>query len=220
MSSVRRLIVGLGNPGPKYAGTRHNIGFEVADAVAEARGIEWESTVRQSFFARLSARPPQGAHAFGEGRYRGVRFGLLKPLTFMNLSGQAVAPAIRRLGLTASDILVIVDDIHLPTGAIRIRPSGSDAGHNGMRDIAEVLNSNNFPRMRIGVGNSFGRGQQVRYVLAPFDADEQDIIAETITTASQAALTFASHGVSAAMNRFNRKASPLAEEKDDSEQAS
>ncbi len=207
MARIKRLLVGLGNPGPEYDGSRHNIGFEVVNAVAEKRNVEWQSTVDAGFFDRLRrfGRVAPGAHTLGEGRFSGASFAVLKPLSYMNRSGEAVAPILRRYQLKPEDLLVVVDDINLPVGAIRIRPRGSAGGHNGLEDIANRLNSENFPRMRIGVGSNFERGGQARYVLSPFTAEEQPIMEETVQRARDAALTFVSHGVGAAMNRYNRK---------------
>lgn len=208
MARIKRLIVGLGNPGPEYDGSRHNIGFAVVDAVAEKRNVAWTSTVDAGFFERLRqfGRVAQGAHMLGEGRFRSAAFAVLKPLTYMNRSGEAVAAILRRYQLNPEDMLVAVDDINLPVGAIRIRPRGSAGGHNGLEDVAKCLNSENFPRMRIGVGSNFDRGGQARYVLSPFTEEEQPIIEDTVHRARDAALTFVSHGVGVAMNRYNRKA--------------
>jgi PTH1 family peptidyl-tRNA hydrolase len=207
MATLKRLIIGLGNPGPMYEGTRHNIGFAIIDAIAETRGMILQSTLERNFFARFKKKTvtvAPGAHAFAEGRFKGTPFGLLKPLTYMNRSGEAVAPIMRRNEMKPSAILVVVDDIHLPVGMIRLRPGGSAGGHNGLIDITERINSDNFPRMRIGIGGNFERGQQAQYVLSRFEAEEVDLIEEVIKTACAAALTFVSDGISTAMNRYNR----------------
>ena len=211
----KQLIVGLGNPGSTYENTRHNIGFVVVDALARSMNIEMQSTLQRGFFDRVRRRPgrtAQGAHTLGIGRYRGRNFGLLKPLTYMNESGEALAPVMRRLKLQPSDILVVLDDINLPLGAIRIRPRGSDGGHNGLKSIIRRINSENFPRMRLGVGSNFGRGHQARYVLSSFDEEEQPVVAETITQACKAAQCFVTQGIETSMNRYNRKRGPLSDD--------
>lgn len=191
MASAKRLIVGLGNPGSAYDGTRHNIGFEVADAVA--------ARIRAEF-------APEGAHAFAAwGRWRGRPLGVAKPITFMNRSGWAIRDLCRRYQLDLRDILVVVDDLNLPVGAVRLRPKGSAGGHNGTQDIIDTMGRDDFPRIRVGVGDDFGRGQQVRYVLAPFGAKEREIMDETVIHCRDAALTFVTDGLTTAMNRYNRK---------------
>lgn len=189
---VQRLIIGLGNPGDEYVGTRHNIGFEVIDALAEEYNV------------RLTQ---EGAHALaGRGSIRGRSVGLAKPMTYMNRSGTAAQALVNRCGLQVSQILVIVDDINLPVGTVRIRQGGSAGGHNGIQDIIDRLRTNDFARIRIGVGNNFPRGRQVQYVLAPFPEDERPIMQEAVKTAAEAAVTFVTDGLITAMNRFNKKA--------------
>jgi PTH1 family peptidyl-tRNA hydrolase len=189
---VQRLIIGLGNPGDEYAGTRHNIGFEAIDALAEEYNV------------RLTQ---EGGHALaGRGSVRGRSVGLVKPVTYMNRSGTAVQSLVNRCGLQVSQILVIVDDINLPVGTVRIRQGGSAGGHNGIQDIIDRLHTNDFARIRIGVGNNFPRGRQVQYVLAPFPEEERTIMQEAVKTAAEAAVTFVTDGLITAMNRFNKKA--------------
>lgn len=191
MSGSKRLIVGLGNPGPEYAGTRHNAGFDVIDALSAHTHIELRQEVLHS--------------KLGWGRFRGREIGLAKPQTYMNLSGKAVAGLIGRFGLTRDDILVLVDDLNLPPGTIRLRQGGSAGGHNGIQDIIDKLGSDDFPRLRIGVGNQFARGRQVDYVLSRYTEEELPIMQEAINTARDAALTFVMEGLVTAMNRYNRK---------------
>ena len=191
MAGASRLIVGLGNPGSEYEDTRHNIGFRVVDAIADKTNAEWQKAPQPAFMA-LS-------------RYKGRTFGLVKPITFMNLSGDAVIPIARKLKIGAADILVIYDDIHLDPGVIRLRQSGSAGGHNGMQHIMNRLGANNFPRLRVGVGSNFKKGRQSDYVLSPFENDEQVLMEEAVQTATDCALTFLHAGVSVAMNQFNRK---------------
>ncbi|CAN5521896.1 aminoacyl-tRNA hydrolase [soil metagenome] len=188
---AKRVIVGLGNPGEEYEVTRHNAGFMAVDRVSQEAGIE----IRREGAGSL----------LGEGSYRGRALALAKPLTFMNRSGQAVQALLRRYGLTPSDLLIVYDDIALPIGQIRLRTSGGAGGHNGIQDIIDRVNSTDFPRLRIGVGNSFPRGGQVRYLLSPFEEDERDEIDAAFDLASEAALTFVREGMVTAMNRYNRR---------------
>lgn len=191
MPRAKRLIVGLGNPGPDYAGTRHNAGFLVADAVAERAGLAFEGR--------------DGAFVSAWGSYRGTPFGVAKPMAFMNRSGGAVRKLVAQARLELDDVLVVYDDLALELGQIRLRGKGGAGGHNGVQDVIDALNSSTFPRLRIGIGASFPRGRQVDFVLAPFDDDEQPVIAEAVDTAAEAALTFVREGLVPAMNRYNRK---------------
>ncbi|GIV59874.1 aminoacyl-tRNA hydrolase [Rhodocaloribacter litoris] len=191
MPRTRRLIIGLGNPGEAYAGTRHNVGFMVADAVAEKTGLRLE--------------PARGNVLLGWGSWRGCPFGVAKPMTYMNLSGQAVQALVRRFGLDPGDLLVVYDDLNLPPGKLRLRPGGSAGGHNGVQDIIDRLGTDAFPRLRLGIGHDFPRGGQVDYVLAPFDPEQQRLIEEVLPVACDAALTFVTDGLTTAMNRFNRR---------------
>lgn len=189
---VQRLIIGLGNPGGEYDGTRHNVGFLVVDALAQRAGIPLKQ---------------EGAHALaGSGSFRGRSVGLVKPLTFMNRSGTAVHAMLTRSGLPTQDLIVVVDDINLPVGTVRIRKSGSAGGHNGIQDIIDRLHTDDFARIRIGIGNNFPRGRQVQHVLARFPEEDQPVIAEAVTQAADAAITFVTEGLVTAMNRFNKKA--------------
>lgn len=188
MAASKRLIIGLGNPGSAYEKTRHNIGFEVIDAIAD-RIKEPMKTKGQSKVAW--------------GAWRGRKFGAAMPQTFMNRSGLAVEELIRKNGLGPEDILVIVDDLHLPTGTIRIRGKGGTGGHNGLEDIADWLDTDAFARLRIGIGSEFGRGQQAEYVLEPFTDEERKLIDPAIEKARDAALTFVTDGITTAMNRYN-----------------
>jgi PTH1 family peptidyl-tRNA hydrolase len=139
-----------------------------------------------------------------EAGYRGRPVVLVKPQTFMNKSGLAVKSAIRRYRVDFRDVLIIYDDINLPLGAVRLRESGGAGGHNGLEDIIQVLNSENLPRMRVGIGNNFPRGQQTTYVLSPFDTSEYPLVGEILQFARKAALTFVRDGIVSAMNRYNR----------------
>ena len=192
MAGPNRLIIGLGNPGPDYEGTRHNIGFDVVDGVAQKLG----TTIRDEAAASLIA----------EARWKGRPLALAKPLTFMNRSGQAYKALKRRYALQPEDILVIFDDISLPPGTIRMRKGGGAGGHNGVQSIIDHLNSTDFPRLRVGVGDSFPRGGQVRYVLDQFSEDQLPEIEKAIDLAVEACLSFVRDGLIAAMNRYNRRA--------------
>jgi len=184
------LIVGLGNPGSEYDKTRHNIGFEVVDHIAKEIGVSFEAK--------------GGPWQLVNTRHKGNTLILLKPTTFMNLSGQAVSKALRIFDIVPQDCLVVTDDLNLPPGKLRIRKLGSGGGHNGLADIIGRIGTSNFPRMRIGIGNDFPKGRQADYVLSPFGQDERTLIDELIPKAAEAALCFVREGIDAAMNRFNR----------------
>lgn len=189
MATSKRLIIGLGNPGTEYEKTRHNVGFEVVDAVAEK--------------ARITLEHDKGDVMLGWGRIRRYPFGVAKPLTYMNRSGSAVRTLLGRHTLQPQEILVVVDDINLPVGKLRLRPGGSAGGHNGLQDITDLLGRDDFPRLRFGVGSDFPRGKQADYVLSPFTVDERSIVDEALIRARDAAITFVTDGIVTAMNRFN-----------------
>jgi peptidyl-tRNA hydrolase, PTH1 family len=186
-----KLIVGLGNPGAKYAGTRHNVGFDTVDLLAKRHGADW-------------ATAPKGTEALvAPWRMGGAIFG--KPLTFMNLSGAAVVPLLQFYKVEIGDLLVIVDEVQLETGRLRIRPSGSAGGHNGLKSIIGSLGSEAFSRLRIGVGRGDNRRDLADHVLARFEADERPVIEDAVGRSADAAETFVKDGVAAAMNRYNTK---------------
>ena len=185
----KRLIVGLGNPGVEYERTRHNVGFMIADAVATR--------------VRLDMRRERDQARSGWGRWRGHEIGVAKPQTFMNRSGLSVEALLRRYSLKPADMLVVVDDIHLPLGRLRLRPSGGSGGHNGLQDIIDWIDTDAFPRMRVGIGREFGEGEQADYVLSPFDDSETETVTELVDRGMQAALTFVTDNLQTAMNRFN-----------------
>jgi PTH1 family peptidyl-tRNA hydrolase len=201
------LIVGLGNPGPKYIQTRHNIGFMVADAIAAHTRLHFAEDRPASTswlpWGAGSGRQPLAMSA--QGTYGGQAFTLIKPLTYMNRSGEAVAHYVRSLQLALPDVLVIFDDISLPVGVVRLRKKGGAGGHNGVQHIIDHLGSTEFPRLRFGVGQNYDRGQQVEYVLSPFAPNEQDAVETAMTRATDAVLTFLREGIDIAMNRFNRR---------------
>ena len=191
MAGSKRLLIGLGNPGAAYEATRHNVGFAVAEALAVQ--------------ARTSFKHDGRADALiAEGRVRGRPVILAKPLTYMNRSGLTVKHLRRRFGLEPTELLVIVDDINLELGKLRLRERGSAGGHNGVQDIIDRLGTDAFPRLRLGVGSDFDRGGQVDYVLSPFTDAEQEVIEATVARARDAAVTFVTDGIVTAMNRFNR----------------
>ncbi len=183
------LIIGLGNPGNKYAGTRHNIGFEFIDKLA------------QSMSVRLG--PGKGPFHVGKGTHAGYSVYLIKPTTYMNNSGDAVRQAVNWYKEDVENCLVCYDDLDLDIGTIRLRPGGSAGGHNGIKDIIQKLGTNAFPRLRIGIGNDFPRGQQVQYVLSPFSEDERKVIEPTLDKAIDASFCFFREGIEEAMNKFN-----------------
>ncbi len=194
MARDKRVIVGLGNPGEEYEGTRHNVGFAVIDELARRTGTSLKHT--------------KGNLLFGWARMRNCTFGLAKPLTYMNRSGQAVRALVNRLNLSPQDILIVLDDVHLPPGVIRIRERGSAGGHNGLQDIIDALGTDHIPRLRIGIGENFPKGKQAEYVLSPFEEHEKPVIEEAIQRAADAAVVFACEGLLPAMNRFNRRITP------------
>ncbi len=189
MPHSKRLIVGLGNPGAEYAGTRHNIGFEVIDVLAERCDIALRSGRHESLT--------------GWGSHRGYPFGCVKPLTYVNRSGRAVRGLLTEHQLEPREMLVVVDDLHLDVGQLRLRPGGGSGGHNGLDDIAARLGSTAFPRLRLGIGQEYERGQQADYVLSPFPPDDREIMDAAVRRACDAALVFVREGIETAMNRFN-----------------
>lgn len=183
------VFVGLGNPGRKYTGTRHNIGFAFIDVLAEIMSV------------RMG--PGKGPFHVGKGRHGGHNVYLVKPTTYMNNSGRAVQKVLHWYKIEPEHCMVCYDDLALDVGTIRLRPGGSAGGHNGIRDIIQKLGTDQFPRLRFGIGDGFAPGQQVQHVLSPFTNQEQQIIDQTLETAIDAAFTFVRHGIDQAMNNFN-----------------
>jgi PTH1 family peptidyl-tRNA hydrolase len=179
----------LGNPGAKYAGTRHNIGFQIVETLAARHGLEWESAPAEALMARWRAKSAL----------------LVKPLTFMNLSGYAVGELQRYFKVGVEDLLVIVDEAQLELGRLRARPSGSAGGHNGLKSLIEQLGTDQFARLRIGVGRGDARRDLAGHVLGKFGDGEQAEIAEAVARAADAVETFVTEGIGPMMNRFNRK---------------
>jgi peptidyl-tRNA hydrolase, PTH1 family len=188
-----KLIAGLGNPGPKYLGTRHNVGFEVLDTLARRHGLSFDSSPAAALMARWRDAPG------GDGAL------LVKPLTFMNLSGQAVGELARYFRIAPPDVFVVVDDVALELGRLRARARGSAGGHNGLKSVAEHLGGEEYPRLRIGVGRGLAQRDLADHVLSRFDPDEQPAIDEAIGRAADAVETFLASGIGAVMNGFNRK---------------
>ena len=187
---MKYLVVGLGNIGAEYAATRHNIGFRVLDALAEASNISF-TTVRYGAMAAL--------------KHRGRTVYLLKPSTYMNLSGKAVRYWLEQERIPRENLLVISDDIALPFGTFRMRKNGSEGGHNGLRNITEMLGDNQYSRLRFGVGGDFPRGHQVDYVLGDFSDEENKLMPERLKLFGDAVLSFVSIGVDRTMNTYNGK---------------
>lgn len=194
-----KLIVGLGNPGRKYDGTRHNVGFDVVDELAKRHGAQWESAPRgiEALVARW-----RGSVEAGFTRPDTV---LAKPLTFMNLSGTAVVGLLQFYKIEPADMIVLVDDVNIELGRLRTRLRGSAGGHNGLKSIIGSLGSEEFARLRIGVGRGDARRDLADHVLAKFDAQERAIVAETVGRSSDAVELFVAEGIGPVMNRYNRK---------------
>lgn len=187
---MKYLIVGLGNIGSEYAGTRHNIGFNVLDALAGASNALF-TTGRYGDLAQI--------------RHKGRTLILLKPSTYMNLSGKAVRYWMDAEKIAPENLLVVSDDIALPFGTLRLRPRGSAGGHNGLKSIVELLGTEEFARMRFGVGGDFPKGHQVDYVLGEWSEEERAVLPDRLKVFGDAILSFATQGCAMTMNFFNKK---------------
>ena len=187
---MKYLIVGLGNIGSEYDGTRHNIGFRVLDALAKASNLVFEEK-RYGFVTSLSLK--------------GQQLILLKPSTYMNLSGNAVRYWMNKENIPVERLLIVVDDLALPFGALRMKPSGSDAGHNGLKHIASVLGTQAYPRLRFGIGNDFPKGGQVDFVLGQFTEEDLKTMDERVELACEMIKSFCLAGINITMNQFNKK---------------
>ena len=187
---MKYLIVGLGNPGDEYQDTRHNIGFMVLDALAKASNTVFEDK-RYGFVANM--------------RIKNRELVLLKPTTFMNLSGNAVRYWMNKENIQPENLLVVADDLALPLGKIRLRKQGSGGGHNGIGNIIQVLCSEQFSSLRFGIGNDFPMGAQIKFVLDPFNDDERKILDERIPVAVEAVKNFCLAGIDDTMCKFNNK---------------
>ena len=184
------LIVGLGNPGDEYAGTRHNTGFMVLDAFAKASNIIFEDR-RYGFIAETSIK--------------GRKVFLLKPTTYMNLSGNAVRYWLNKENIDIERLLVIVDDLSLPLGTFRLKGKGSNGGHNGLGNIQSVIGTQQYARLRVGIGNDFPKGMQIDWVLGKYDEDDLKVLNPNIETAVEIIKSFVLAGLDITMNKFNSK---------------
>lgn len=184
------LIVGLGNIGAEYVNTRHNIGFKVVDFFAKQHAAEFET-------AKLGA--------LAEVKIKGRTIFLLKPNTYMNLSGKAVSYWMEKEKIAKENVLVITDDLNLPFGTIRIKPKGSDGGHNGLKSIQQLLNTSEYPRFRFGISDDFKKGRQVDYVLGEWDEEEKNKLPERFEISAKAIESFALAGLGNTMTEFNGK---------------
>ena len=188
--SKKYLIVGLGNIGAEYVNTRHNIGFKVVDYIADNANVSFET-------AKLGA--------IAEYSIKGRKLILLKPNTYMNLSGKAVKYWMDKENIAKENVLVITDDLNLPFGTIRIKAKGSDGGHNGLKNIQLILNTSEYPRFRFGISDEFKKGQQVDYVLGEWNDTEKEKLPERYRTAKEIVESFALAGLNETMNAFNGK---------------
>lgn len=184
------LIVGLGNIGAEYSNTRHNIGFKIVNFIAENKNISFNQ-VKLGSIAEL--------------KIKGKKLLLLKPSTYMNLSGKAVRYWMEKEKIPLENILVITDDLNLPFATMRIKPKGSDGGHNGLRNIQEVLQTTKYARFRFGISDLFKKGKQVDYVLGKWQLEEQNILQQKVKIAEEAVISFVLSGINHTMNNFNGK---------------
>jgi len=187
---MKYLIVGLGNKGSEYENTRHNIGFKVADKIAQIMEVPFNTT----HFGWMA-----------DGKYKGRRVMVLKPDTYMNLSGNAVRYWMQKENIPLENVLIVTDDLVLPFGTLRMKAKGSDAGHNGLKNINEVLQTQNYARLRFGISADFSEGKQVDYVLGTWNEEEAAKLPERIDTFSKACLSFVFAGISNTMSSFNGK---------------
>lgn len=190
MSEKSFLVAGLGNIGAEYASTRHNIGFMILDAWVQASNVLFH-TDRYGDLATISVK--------------GREFHLLKPSTYMNLSGKAVAYWLDKKNIPVENLLVIADDMNLPFGTMRMRKGGSAGGHNGLANIAEMLGTQDYPRLRVGIGSHVGRGPQVDFVLGKWDEEEEKQLPEIRERAVEAVKSFGLAGIERTMTQFNRQ---------------
>ena len=189
-NSMKYLIVGLGNIGDEYVGTRHNIGFMLIDAFAKAQSAEW-----------ADKRYGAVAHC----RVKNAEITLLKPSTYMNLSGQAVRYWMQQEKIDVENVLILVDDLSLPVGKIRMRGNGSAGGHNGLKNIEQLLGTANYSRIKFGIGNDFPKGGQVDFVLGKFSDEDQNVINEKLDYVCDMIKSFCLAGLTVTMNQYNKK---------------
>lgn len=188
---MKYLIVGLGNIGQEYEDTRHNVGFQILDALAGASNVVFNANKRYG--------------AVAEYKFKGRTFILLKPSTYMNLSGNAVRYYMQKEKIDIKNVLILVDDLALPFGKIRVRAKGGDAGHNGLKHINSVLGRNDYARVRFGIGDEFSRGKQIDYVLGEWTDDEEKSLPERLEVVADIIRAFGTIGVERTMNQFNNK---------------
>ncbi len=186
---MKYLIVGLGNIGPEYANTRHNIGFNIADELVDSLGGSFD-LLKLAYYAEVS--------------FKGKKLHVIKPTTFMNLSGKAVNYWMKELKIAPENVLVLVDDLALPLGKLRMKLQGSSAGHNGLKSIEELCGGQNYARIRFGISDNFRKGQQADYVLAAFDKDEQKELPTLINKGVTMIKSFATIGAAQTMTMFNK----------------
>src|SRR5699024_2365554 len=186
--NMKYLIVGLGNIGAEYAHTRHNIGFDVVDALAEKVG---------------GAFSPDRLADVAKGKYKGRTLIIIKPTTYINLSGKAVKYWMDKEKIPLDKVLVVVDDLALPIDTLRLRAKGSDAGHNGLKNIQQLIGSNKYPRLRFGIGNDFSKGKQIDFVLQRWNSDELPAIQKKIETSVEIIQSFVFAGVQNTMSKYN-----------------
>ncbi|MFN8284036.1 MAG: aminoacyl-tRNA hydrolase [Chitinophagales bacterium] len=184
------LIIGLGNIGKEYEHTRHNIGFDVVDVLAKELDFSYD-------IARLAA--------YGKTTFKGKQLHVIKPTTYMNLSGKAIKYWMNELKIPVENIFVVVDELALPFGQLRVRGKGSDAGHNGLKSIQEELQTSEYPRLRFGIGNDFPKGKQVDYVLGKWKPEQEAVIQERIQASVEIIKSFCTAGLMNTMSTFNNK---------------
>ena len=185
---MKFLIAGLGNIGPEYELTRHNVGFLVIDQLADKLGTDFVSS-------RYAAK--------AEAKYKGKVLHLIKPSTYMNLSGKSIQYWMNDLKVPKENLLVIVDDLALPFGSLRLRPQGSAAGHNGLKNIELLLNGQDYPRLRFGIGDNFSKGNQVDFVLSTFTQEEMNELPDKMNKAVEMILSFCTTGIARTMSQYN-----------------
>jgi PTH1 family peptidyl-tRNA hydrolase len=195
--SNRYLIVGLGNPGKEHVNTRHNVGFRCADALVQAHGLSY-------------ARRKKSKARYADGAIKGRRVLIVKPQTYMNLSGSSVQGLANFYQIPPEHMIAIYDDLDLPPGALRIRPKGGAGGHKGMTDIIQKLGTQGFPRIRFGIGRPPGQMDPAAFVLRPFDVDEERVVKETVERVINTIETWLTDGIDMAMNKYNGSAEEIA----------
>lgn len=187
---MKYMIVGLGNIGAEYQDTRHNVGFDVVDRIAKNLNATWDSDT----------------YAFvAEGKHKGRSILLIKPTTYMNLSGKAVRHWMTKHKVDKDKILVVLDDLNIDFGTLRLRDKGSDGGHNGLKDIDQATGGNNYARLRFGIGNNFGKGRQVNYVLGKWSREELKDLDFLLDQAADASLSYTAIGSKFTMEKYNKK---------------